>query len=98
MVVDETRHRNLRVRYMRNDITRDSWRQRLKRLSKRREQFTEIHQVYDMFCMTMHDLLMRAVDSSNGKNQKYQKGIIEEIKGLIGYVNLNLKKIVIRQS
>ena len=68
MVVDETRHRNLRVRYMMNDITRDSWRQRLKRLSKRREQFTEIHQVYDMFCMTMHDLLMRAVDSSNGKN------------------------------
>ena len=93
-LVDETRHRDLRVRYMMNEITKEYWRQRLRRMSKQRELFREVHQVYDMFTMTMHDLLMRAINSRDRVLKHSQQSVIlKEIKNLIGYVNENLIKI-----
>jgi hypothetical protein len=84
------RNENLRVQYLRNKISEDTFKTILQRTQKRIDKYTEIHNVLDILLTTVTEIMFRFIvhlreTSTNGGNWK--SDILEEIDPIVDYTN-----------
>jgi len=58
-------HSDLRIKYLMNEITEQSWKKTLKMRIKKNEKNHDIYQVYDLFCQVMTDNFIVYINNKN---------------------------------
>ena len=93
----EDRNRNLRISYMRNQITKDELKVLLQRNNKRNEKHREILNVFELVVNTVQDIILRIYNNLSNPNMEtsFESKFVElnEIPPIIKYANECLKDI-----
>lgn len=79
-----TMNRDLRVKYLLNDIDEEKWKSELQKREKKVEFNNAKRQVFNMFVLVGTDLMRKYVDEGERANLK---NVIDEMKALVNYFN-----------
>ena len=80
-------NRELRVKYLLKEITKEEWKKELQRINKRNEKNSEIRQILNMYITAITDLFCTFANGTLNGNLE------DNCKGLRNYVNEHLCKI-----
>ena len=88
------RNRDLRVKYLRNLITEESFKEQLQRNDKKHKKNTEICQVFQLANTAITDIVLRVIDNlSTSAPNAYNLSAISEVDEIVKYCNDILKEI-----
>lgn len=88
------RNKELRISYMRNQITEDAFKIMLQRNEKKNLKSTEMRNVLTILLTTVTDIVFRFIEHLNAiAPNKFNMTILDELKPIINYVNECLKDI-----
>ena len=88
------RNRDLRVKYLRNLITEESFKEQLQRNDKKHKKNTEICQVFQLANTAITDIVLRVIDNLNtSAPNAYNLSAISEVDEIVKYCNDILKEI-----
>jgi hypothetical protein len=93
----EDRNRNLRISYMRNQITKDEFKVLLQRNNKRFEKNRELSNVFELVVNTVQDIVLRIYNVLRTPNMEtsFESKFValEEIQPILQYANECLREI-----
>ena len=82
------RNEQLRIQYMRNIITEDTFKTTLQRNEKKVDKHREIHNVLTILLTTVTDIILRFRTYLSGTtNNEFSNDILKEVNPLVDYVN-----------
>lgn len=90
--INERSNVDLRVRFMLNELTSDSFKEKIQQREKRNQKMRDIHMLLQMFVNTMADLLRQVVLD----NDFAQKEVL--IRALVEYSNTHLRRISVKYA
>lgn len=90
----ERRNEDLRIKYMRNQITEDDFKTVLQRNEKKCEKYREIHNILDVLKTTVTDIVVRFIDHlEKCRAGNWEDKILKEVGPIINYANECLSDI-----
>ena len=92
-VGDNENNLELRVSYMRQEIDKDMFMQRIQRSNKQFEKKREIYNIISLFIQTMTDIMFRFQDEVNKSNLDSAEKILDETQVIQDYTNECLRDI-----
>jgi len=88
------RNEELRIMYMRNQITEEKFKVILQRDQKKSDKMREIHNVLDLLLTTITDIVFRFLDHLNSAHMgEFNQDILREINPIVDYANECLRDI-----
>ena len=82
------RNEQLRIMYMRNQITEDHFKTVLQRDQKKSEKMREIHNILDLLLTTVTDIIFRFWEHLNvASNGGFNMTILDEVEPIVKYAN-----------
>jgi hypothetical protein len=88
------KNRDLRIRYLRNLITEESFKEQLQRNDKKHKKNTEISQVFQLANTAITDIVLRIIDNlRTSAPNAYDLSTISEVDEIVKYCNDILKEI-----
>ena len=88
------KNQELRIRYLRNIITEEQFKEQLQRNDKRHKKNTEFAQVFQLMNTSITDIVFRIIDNlKKSEPNNYDLSIVFEIDEIIKYCNEILKDI-----
>jgi len=88
------RNEELRIRYMRNQITEEEFKVMLQRNQKRIDKYTEIHNVLEILLTTVSEIIYRFTEHlSLCRDGNWNMQILNEINAIVDYTNECLQEI-----
>jgi hypothetical protein len=89
-----SRNRDLRIKYLRNLITEESFKEQLQRNDKKHKKNTEISQVLQLVNTAITDIVLRIIDNlRTSAPNAYNLSTISEVDEIVKYCNDILKDI-----
>ena len=89
-----SRNRDLRIKYLRNLITEESFKEQLQRNDKKHKKNTEMSQVLQLLNTAITDIVLRIIDNLRTcEPNAYNLSAISEVDEIIKYCNDILKDI-----
>ena len=92
-VGDNENNLDLRISYMRQEIDKDTFMQRIQRNNKKFEKNREIYNIISLFIQTVTDIMFRFQDEVNKSHIFASAKILEEIQAIQDYTNECLEDI-----
>jgi hypothetical protein len=88
------RNEEMRILYMRNQITEEKFKMFLQRDQKKLDKMREIHNVLDLLSTTITDIVYRFLDHLNSAHMgEFNQDILREINPIVDYANECLRDI-----
>jgi hypothetical protein len=88
------RNEELRIRYMRNQITEEEFKIMLQRNQKRIDKYTEMHNVLEILLTTVSEIIYRFTEHlSLCRDGNWNMQILNEINAIVDYTNECLQEI-----
>ena len=92
-VADNENNLDLRISYMRQEIDKDTFMQRIQRNNKKFEKKREIYNILSLFIQSVTDILFRFQDEVNKSHLIAAEKILDEIQVIQDYTNECLRDI-----
>ena len=86
-VGDNENNLELRISYMRQEIDKDTFMQRIQRSNKQFEKKREIYNIVSLFIQTMTDIMFRFQDEVNKSHLDAAEKILDEVQVIQDYTN-----------
>jgi hypothetical protein len=84
----QNRNEDLRVRYMRNQITEEDFKKIIQRDEKKYEKNREIHNILDLLKTAITDIILRFIDHlEKCEPGKWEDKILNEVEPIVNYAN-----------
>jgi len=91
---DESKKRDLRVQYLLNQITKDSWKNKLQIIDKKHEKKTSFINVWNLLNIVLVEYIGKIMETRENDNFKIViKEIISESNTILQFCNKSFKKI-----
>ena len=89
-----SKNRDLRIKYLRNLITEESFKEQLQRNDKKHKKNTELGQVFQLVNTAITDIVLRIIDNlRTSEPNAYNLSAISEVDEIVKYCNDILKDI-----
>jgi hypothetical protein len=89
-----SKNRDFRIKYLRNLITEESFKEQLQRNDKKHKKNTELGQVFQLVNTAITDIVLRIIDNlRTSEPNAYNLSTISEVDEIVKYCNDILKDI-----